>query len=276
MRTFLIGLLIAVALYSLYGLLVYCFQKKLIFQTAPLPQNYIFTFDNVGQQCRELHLEAHDGVNLNALLFRADEPRGLVLFCHGNGGNIAEWGALAETYVNRQYHFLVWDYREFGKTKGKLTYQNMLKDAETVYAYAKEYSDGLPVIPYGVSLGTALATHIGQKYQVAKVVLETPFYTMQRLAREHFPGLPYGLLLQFPFDNHAHLKHYNGAVFMIHGTEDRIIPYSHAQALESAFPEKIHLTTVDGSGHNYLAFYQAYRDWHNEALKVEAQESPDR
>jgi len=267
MRTLLTVLLLLLGLYLLYGLLVYWFQKRIIFHPTRLSSNFIFKFDNVSSPCQELWVESHDGERLNALLFKADAPKGLVMLFHGNAGSLESWGMMAERFVDFGYHCLIWDYREFGKTRGNLTYPNMLKDAEAIYQYGKNEFPELPVIPYGVSLGTALATHVGQTYQPDKLVLETPFLTMKQLAKTHFPGLPYDMLLKFRFDNHQALKRFNGQVFIVHGTADRIIPYSHATQLKDSFPEKIHLTTVNGGRHNELEYYEAYRKWFIKALE---------
>ena len=266
MRTIVTILLLLLGLYLLYGVIVALFQRQFIFHPVTLPQNFQFKFDNVSTSWQEINVEAQDGLPLNALLFKADNPNGVIVFFHGNAGNLNQWGMIGDKYAEYGYHCLIWDYREFGKTKGALTHANLLEDGEAVYQYAKDQFPELPVIPYGVSIGTAPATHVAQKYQPNRLVLETPFFQFKQLAKTHFPGLPYDLLLRYRFDNYKAIKGFNGAVFMIHGTADQVIPYHHATALKDSFPEKVKLTTVPGADHNELDYHESYPDWLDEAL----------
>ena len=267
MRTIITILVILTSLYLLYSLLIYAFQKQFIFHPVSLPKNHIFTFDNVTTQHREVNIKADDGTELNTLIFEVEKPKGIIVYYHGNAGNLDNWGTLASEYLARGYHFLVWDYREYGKTSGKLSYQHLLNDSKVVFNYAREeYTDDLLKIPYGVSLGTAPAAHVADFYQTEHLILETPYFSIGKLARQYFPGLPYDWLLKFPLNTYKQLKKYKGAVHMIHGTADEVIPYKHSKMLKNAFPEKVHLTTVLESGHNDLPFYETYDQWLNAIL----------
>ncbi len=266
MRSFLVFVLILVGLYLIYGLLVFLLQKTVIFHPRTLSENHTFKFDSINQEYEELNIEAHDGILLNALLFKVKKPKGIIVFFHGNAGNIANWGMLAPTYLNFGYHFLVWDYREYGKTGGTLTYSNLIQDSEAVVNYAGEKFPDLEIIPYGASLGTSLAAHVADKNQTPKVVLETPYYSMKRLAKTHFPGLPHDILLRFPFNTSEPLKTYQGDIYAIHGAKDNVIPYHHSKSLKSAFPDKMQLTIVENSGHNDLHYHQAFQDWLKKVL----------
>lgn len=266
MRIIVIVSFILITLYIIYGLFVYLSQREMIFQGDPLPKSHVFKFDSAHQNYEELNIEADDGTALNSLLFKADDPKGIIVYFHGNASNNAMWGNIAETYLKRGYHLLLWDYRGYGKTKGKITFNNIHRDSETVYEYASEKYPDLEIIPYGVSLGCALAIHVANKYQSKRLILETPFFSMKRLAAEHFPGLPYSILLKFPFDNYSSLKTYVGQAYVIHGTSDNVIPYHHSAKLKDSFPGKLQLTTINGSGHNDLNYYSSYSEWLSEAL----------
>ena len=266
MRTIFTILIIIAGLYLLYAMLVYLFQKQLIFHPVSLPKNHIFTFHKIDTRCREINIKTEDGVALNALFFKADDPKGVIVYYHGNAGNLDNWGLLADEYIERQYHFLVWDYREYGKTGGDLTYENLIEDSETVFDYARENYPDLEQIPYGASLGTALAAHVANRYQTTKLILETPYYSMKRISKEYFPGLPYDWLLKYPLNTYKQLKGFQGDVYIVHGTADEVIPYKHSTMLKDAFPKQVSLTTVHNSGHNDLPFHDPYRKWLDEVL----------
>ncbi len=272
MRVLVIISFTLIGLYFLYGLFVYLSQKQMIFQPEKLPKDYVFKFSDEHQIYEEFNIEADDGTALNSLLFKADNPKGIIVYFHGNASNNAMWGTISKSFVNREYHLLLWDYRGYGKTNGPLKFNNIHRDSEAVYEYASENFPDLEVVPYGVSLGCALATHVANKYQTKRLILETPFFSMKQLAAEHFPGLPYSTLLKFPFNNYKSLKTYSGQAYAIHGTADNVIPYHHSVKLKDSFPDRFHLTTINGSSHNDLNYYESYSKWLSKALSTNDQE----
>jgi hypothetical protein len=78
------------ALILIFGWM-YFSQEKLIFLNGnKLDKNYIFKFlDNF----EELFLKTEDGNHINALHFKLEKPKGIILFCHGNSRNLDKWGS---------------------------------------------------------------------------------------------------------------------------------------------------------------------------------------
>lgn len=95
----------------------YFFQEKLIFYSSTLPQEYEYSFKT---EFEELFLKAEDGAILNGLHFKAKNPKGVIIYNHGNAGELDTWGQWGELLVNRySYDVVVWDYRGYGKSTGK-------------------------------------------------------------------------------------------------------------------------------------------------------------
>ena len=111
--------------------LLYVCQEKFIFLDEELPQDYSFE-SNIPFE--EIILLAQDEGRLNALYFKADSSQGVILYFHGNRGNLTRWADIAAPMTEYGYDVLVMDYRGFGKSTGKRNQANLLADAELFIA----------------------------------------------------------------------------------------------------------------------------------------------
>jgi pimeloyl-ACP methyl ester carboxylesterase len=106
------------ALILIFGWM-YFSQEKLIFLNGNrLDKNYTYKFSH---DFEELFLKTEDGNHINALHFKLEKPKGVVLFCHGNSGNLDKWGANVSFFLDFNYEVLVFDYRNYGKVRVILT-----------------------------------------------------------------------------------------------------------------------------------------------------------
>src|SRR5689334_1040527 len=95
-------------LYAVVVLLLYIFQRRLIFFPERLPQAYAYQFDG---RYEELWFTVDKNVRLNGLLFHASAPKGLIFYLHGNAGSLRTWGAIAPLYTALGYDLMILDYR---------------------------------------------------------------------------------------------------------------------------------------------------------------------
>jgi pimeloyl-ACP methyl ester carboxylesterase len=264
-RFFTASLGILIVAYGLYLLGIYNVQKYLIFQPKPVPENYTYRYQSIDTPPKTLKIKAADGLPLDALLFEHAHPRGCIVFYHGNGDNLADLEDPVRKLYSRGYHVLVWDYREYGKTGGTLSYDHIMSDAVAVCSYADSVYNK-PIIPYGISLGTALAAKAAAEFKVQKVMLQSPFFSFTQLGPHYLPAVPYQLLLKYPFNTYKPLKDFNGIIAAIHGKQDRIIPFSQSRLLADSLTGNFHLKAMPQCGHNNLPLYPGYSQWLNRWL----------
>ena len=245
-----------VFVYLLGAALLYAFQENFIFLDDELPGDYVYNFDT---QFEEINLKAKDGANLNAIHFRVDSAKGLILYFHGNQGNLTRWGKIAEDFAKLQFDVLVMDYRGYGKSTGHRSMEALLKDAEQFYQYVLSHYSEDEVTLYGRSLGTGLASWLAGKYQPKRLILETPYYSLAAMARRYYPIYPSQLALRYNFESFQYLKTAGCPVYIFHGTEDEVVPYAQGKKLFESLPEgQGQMVTIKGGSHKDLSSFEGY------------------
>ncbi len=249
------GLLI---IYIVIGSSLYLLQERLIFLPTTLPQDYTYTFDHPFE---ELFLNADDGAVINAIHFKSENPKGVILYFHGNAGNLSRWGQITEFFVERQYDLLVMDYRSYGKSTGELSEQAFYNDAQLCYDHLLKDYKATEIIIYGRSLGTGMATYLASKQTPGQLILETPFYSLTHVAKYRFPLFPAKTLLKYKFPSYKYIPEVTCPITIFHGTDDRVIPYASGQRLfESITHNDKVFYTVESGGHNDLVTFESYRE----------------
>lgn len=254
-----------VALYLIGAFLFYFFQEKLIFLDEKLSQDFIFGFD---RPFTERNISMQDGAVINLLHFKAKESKGLIIYFHGNAGNLDRWGEVVYPYVDWGYDVVIPDFRGYGKSTGKRTEAKLFSDAQAIY---DAYTSTIPeskVILFGRSLGTSMAVFLAANNHPGKLILETPFYSLQSLAQKVVPIFPSRLLLRFPFNSNEYIRDVKCPVFIFHGTEDEVVPYEQAERLFKLIPNaQGTFYTIEGGTHNDLIAFENFRTTMKAALK---------
>ncbi|MFS4468333.1 alpha/beta hydrolase [Maribacter sp. 2210JD10-5] len=259
-----IGIVLLV-LYALFVWSAYAFQEKLIFIPTKMPQNHVYDFC---QPFEEFWINTADSAKLNAVHIQNNSEKGVVLYFHGNAGNISHLGHVANLISKYGYDGIFVDYRTYGKSTGEMSEDAIKKDAQLFYDYAKERYDENKIVVYGRSFGTGVATGLAAENNPCKVILESPYYSAVELGKHRFPILPVGLLSQYRFPSHEYIQKVDCPVYVIHGTEDRIIPFEQAQNLFNKIPEgQGRFYKVEGAGHNYLQDFDAFKEGVDQALR---------
>jgi len=245
-------------LYILSVLMLYFFQEKLIFLPSKLPQGYEYSF---ALPHKEFNLTTDDGAVLNGLHFKNTESKGVLLYFHGNAGDLSRWGEIALYFVEKQYDVVIMDYRTYGKSTGKLSPQALFDDAELFYEYTLKHYDENEITLYGRSLGTGIATAMASRHKPKQLVLETPFYSLLDVAKGMFPILPVSLFLKYTFPSYEYVKDIRCPITIFHGNSDSVVPYESGKRLYDVIPHnrKLFFTIKEGD-HNNLVSFPAYHD----------------
>ena len=258
------GIVLAVLYVLLLGV-TYAFQEKLIFIPSKMPANHVYDFC---QPYEEFWLTAPDGARLNAVHIQNNSQKGVVLYFHGNSGNISHLIHVANLVTRYDYDAIFVDYRTYGKSTGELSEAAIKSDAQLFYDYAMQRYEESKIVVYGRSFGTGVASGLAAENNPCKLILESPFYSAVALGKHRFPIFPIDLLSNYRFPSNEYVQRVECPITIIHGTADRIIPFEQAQDLFTQVPEgQGTFYTVEGGGHNYLQDFKVFKKAMDAALK---------
>jgi len=205
---------------------------------------------DAGLEYRNVTLTTEDRLQLDAWYLPTPNERGVILFCHGNAGNISHRIGTLEILNNLGFSILVFDYRGYGRSEGKPDERGTYNDAEAAWQYLQQrgYRNDQIVI-MGRSLGAAIAAELATHHSPGALVLESTFTTLPKMAAELYPYLPVRWLSRFHYETIDRLPSINTPLLILHSREDEIIPFSHGEQLfEIANPPKQFLELK--GGHN--------------------------
>ncbi|AWX46056.1 Monoacylglycerol lipase ABHD12 [Flagellimonas maritima] len=250
------GLSILILFFSIV-LMIYFLQERLIFLPSQLPADYEYSFS---QDFEEVFLNNEDGAKLNAVHFKVEEPKGLILYFHGNAGDLSRWGYIASGFTELGYDVLVMDYRTYGKSTGVLSEKGLYGDAQLFYNYAMKRYNESEIIVYGRSLGATIASHLASKNEPSKLILETPFYNLLDVAQDRFPILPLKHLLKYKMTSNEYVQDVKAPIRIFHGTADKVVSYDSGKKLFEAIPHSDKkLYTIEDGNHNNLIEFENFR-----------------
>ena len=250
--TLLSFLLILLILYVVGCGFLYFKQESLLFYPQKLPADYQFRFPG---EYREHPIVAADGTRLSGLLFSIKAPKGLVFFLHGNGGSLAGWGSVADTYTHLGYDVFLLDYRGYGKSQGTISSQvQLLSDVEVAYDQLKKDYPEQTIVIAGYSVGTGPAAWLAARHRPRLLLLHAPYYSLGDMAAHTiklWPVLP-SWLLRYPMATNEFVQRVSAPVMLFHGDHDEVIPYSSSVRLKALLQPDDQLITIKGGRHNSL------------------------
>ena len=238
--------------------LFYFFQERFIFQPEKLESNYSFSFQ---QNFEEINLKTGDNNNINALLFKTKNPKGVILYFHGNKGNLVRWGEITSYFTKFNYDVFVMDYRSYGKSTGKFNENLMYNDAQICYDYLKEIYTEYKITIYGRSLGCAFAIKTAALNQPKQLVLEAPFFNLKDVTKYHYPFLPFKFLLRYKFNSDMFISKVYCNTTIFHGTKDKVVPFSSGKKLfEKSNKKQTSFVTIENGTHHNLVEFEKYQE----------------
>ena len=250
-------IIILLAVYIFVCGLVYVFQEKFIFFPQKLNQNYIFNFE---QSFEEVFIKTEDQKNLHGLLFKSDNPKGLIFYLHGNAGSLSSWGEVAETYLNFNYDVFLLDYRGYGKSEGTINSQDQLfQDVQAAYNEMLQSYPESKIIVLGYSVGTGPATKLASTNNPELLILQAPFYSLTDMMKHTFRIFP-AFLLKYKFETNKYIKACKMPIVIFHGDRDEVIYYNSSLKLKEIFKPTDTLITLKGQRHNGMTYNTDYID----------------
>ncbi|MDD7985502.1 alpha/beta hydrolase [Lentisphaera marina] len=234
-----------IALYFLVGLLLYCFQTSLIYYPVKKVEHSFFD------------LVLRDGdVEISILHVNRDKEKAIIYF-GGNGESVV--ARAYELFLQFPEHTIyLMEYRGYGASTGSPSEKSFYKDALALHDAVSANHQNLSVI--GRSLGTGVTTYLAYHRQVDKMVLITPYDSIQSIAQRRFPIYPMSILLTEKYPSVDRVPALEIPTLILLADNDEVIPMSHSQKLIAAFAKvKSQVAVIKNSGHNDLSERQEFQ-----------------
>ena len=205
-----------------------------------------------GLAYEDLRFQTSDGVSLHGWLVPAPSSPALLLFCHGNAGNISHRVDNIRRLHDIGLSVLIFDYRGYGLSKGRITEAGFYLDAEAAHEAARSRAEaaGQKLVLFGRSLGGIAAVYLAASRACSGVILESTFTNMAAMAREHFPLPVPESLLRDKLNSLDRIDRVTAPVLFFHGDCDDIVPLRLGQELCEATKAPKEFVTLAGAGHN--------------------------
>ena len=264
-------LIIVAAAYIVISIAIYYLQDYLLFKPEKLPEDFQFHYGN--QETIEYNMETRDGAVINGVRFvPKGESRGVVLYLKGNSKSIKGWGKFAVDFTRHNFNVLMVDYRGFGKSTGRRSQKAIKRDLQEVYNKIKEQTTEDRIILYGRSLGSGFAAKLASMNHPRKLILDAPYYSLTKVTARYAPFMPLSVLLKYPLPTYKWLKYVRCPIHIIHGTNDKLIPYKTSVKLSKVNPKLTKLYTVIGGGHKNLNNFESYHSMLDDILNSKPKE----
>ena len=241
---------ILAAVYAGLMLVLYFFQARLVFYPET-GREIIATPAQAGLPYEDIRLTTGDGLSLHGWYVPAPQPRGTVLFLHGNAGNISHRIDSVQMFHRLGYSTLIFDYRGYGNSGGTPSEQGTYRDAEAAWRYLTEQRriPSCRIVLFGESLGGAVGAWLAARQKPAALMIASGFTSVPDLARQFYPYLPVRWLARIRYDTAENLRAVTAPVLIAHSPEDEIIPFEHGRALYAAANPPRRFLELAG-GHN--------------------------
>jgi hypothetical protein len=185
----------------------------------------------------------------------AQPPAATVMYCHGNGGNLTHVAWVAEYLSARGFDTLVFDYRGYGRSDGRVRDEwGLYADADAVYDHLTR-ERGVKaerLVLFGQSLGTTAAIDLASRRECAALIVESGLSSASDMGAVAFPWLPRFLhaLARNRFESSRKIANVKCPVLVTHGASDPVIPVDQGRKLYESARDPKRLVIIEGGDHN--------------------------
>jgi len=252
MKLGIVALSIPVVLYVGMCLLLYAKQRTILYYPTPETRT---------DDAELIRLESA-GETLNIRRANPGQPRSILYF-GGNGENVVSTiPSLGKLFPQHTVYFV--HYRGYGGSTGSPSEKGLFQDALNIYDHVQASHRGISVI--GRSLGSGVAIHLATQRKLEKLVMVTPYDSIEVLAKESLRFLPISLLLKDKYRSIDLAPGIETPTLVLIAEHDQVIPRASTDRLVAAFdPARVVTHVLEGATHDTVAgdpeYFSRLRDF---------------
>ncbi len=233
-----------VATYFIFGALLFAFQRDILYFPTRKLDHYF-------------HEEVFQNGNatINVIVLNKDK-KDAVLYFGGNGDSMAYSAFLfAKQFKNRAIYLV--NYRGYGGSSGEPTEEGIYSDALFIFDQLKSKYSNISIM--GRSLGSGVATYVASKRDIDKLVLVTPFDSIENVAQDRFMIYPMSLLLEDKYNSIGRVKDIKAKTLVIISENDEVVSFKSSMNLVSFFdPTQVKYSIIKDATHNDIFHHKRY------------------
>jgi fermentation-respiration switch protein FrsA (DUF1100 family) len=235
--------------YFLACALLLLFKNQLIYRPSSSVRDYDLDSRFF---CEDVGFSATDGCKISGRYISFSAPaKGVILFCHGNAGNLGDREDSVSVFLSLGFHVLIFDYRGYGNSKGFPSPEGTAADVAGAFQWLKKKGyEAEDILLWGRSLGGAVAVQLARVHAPGALVLESTFSSLKDIAAHFYPWLP---VKYFPLSGYGSIDSVSAFTFpvlVIHSKEDDVIPYEFGRKLYEAVPSSVRSFLEISGSHN--------------------------
>ena len=215
-------------------------------------RDYTMLPSDWGLMFEDLPFEARDGTKLHGWYFPGSGKGPVVLFSHGNAGNISDRIDNIRRLLDCGLQVFIYDYRGYGKSAGKPSEAGIYEDGLAAWDALVKQKNILPdnIVLFGRSLGVAVAIEIATKRKARALIIESAFTSTKDMAKGMFLFQLFSPFLPAHYNNLAKIKGVSIPKLIIHGTNDELVPFRMGKELYDSALDPKTFFPIRGAGHN--------------------------
>lgn len=244
-------IILGIFVYFLFGLFLFLFQTNLIYH--PNSQNF--------NECQYLNYLETKEINSTRFYFKNNSKDTVIVFYHGNAGSACDRWPIAQSLENNNYSIIIVEYSGYSNDSLKPSKEKLFQNVENIDSFISTNLSNHSLILISESIGSGLLSYQTSLSNPKKIILISPFDTLENVILEKFPIFPISLLLKEDYNNIKYLKSYNNSVLIYHGTNDTLISYELSQNLfKNIHSEDKELILIKDKGHNDILTFSFIKE----------------
>jgi uncharacterized protein len=206
-----------------------------------------------GLRLEDVWFQTADGARLFGWYVEAAANRPVLLWCHGNAGNMINRLDNLKLLYQIGVSVFLFDYRGYGKSQDiRPSERGLYYDAYGAYDYLTRIRKIRPerVVLFGRSLGASVAGELAARRSASALILESSFPSIEAVAKVHYGGIPMHWFLGAEYRLIDRMPYLSLPKLIVHGDHDNIIPVKLGrQVYDAAKPPK-EWFGIPGANHN--------------------------
>ncbi|MCH7988206.1 MAG: alpha/beta fold hydrolase [Planctomycetes bacterium] len=170
-------------------------EQSMVYQPVLFPDG---DWQPPGLEFEDAWFRAADGTSLHGWFVPHENPRAIVLFAHGNAGNLSHRAETLRILTERhQLSVMIFDYRGFGRSEGSPSEKGLLQDARAARKWLSQRTGVAEkeIVLMGRSLGGGVMVDLAARDDARGLVLASTFTSLPDVARHALPLVPARLLM---------------------------------------------------------------------------------